>query len=164
MDPTHTSSPLPEVPANALCSQGEECGCADRQVCVLHCSFWLTQEEAVLKGFPRAQPGLMEVFKNYLILFSSWNWADAGDCHYARPGGTELCQLFVSDTLVSASFVEQSMERVSEQIAKISRHSNRGGGGDMHFSPKHLFLVCKKKGPLLMVFLTQTCILENSKS
>lgn len=39
MDPTHTSSPPLEVPANALWSQGEECGRVGEQVCVLHCSF-----------------------------------------------------------------------------------------------------------------------------
>lgn len=74
MDSTHTSSPLPEVSANALWSQGEDCGCVGRQICVPHCSFWLTQEEAVLEGFPRAQPGLMEALKNFFIQFLKLSW------------------------------------------------------------------------------------------
>lgn len=46
----------------------------------------------------------MEAFKNYFILFNSWNRADAGGCHYAGPGGTELSvNMFVSDMLVTAS-------------------------------------------------------------
>lgn len=57
-----------------------------KHICALHLFFWLAQEEAVLEGVPRAQPGLMEALKSYFILFSSWNWADAGGCHYAGTG------------------------------------------------------------------------------
>lgn len=96
--PTHTSVPL----LKCLWSQGEGWGCVGRQICVLHCS-WLTQEEAVLEGPPRAQPGLREAFKKCLLLFISWNWADAGDCHYARPRRSWTVSIFVSDTLLAAS-------------------------------------------------------------